>query len=172
MAQINTEQGGALLTWLANGSSGGTSEVDSTPFAPAVSSGTPVMAYDPTSGELVIIQTTPGTRKLAVDADVTVTPTQSSTASAPAQTTVGTTAGQVLAANTSRKRMMFQNVGTTVIKLAFGATPTQTAFHVSLAPGGTAGDGSSRMYTDDMWTGAVQAISSASGGLLVVTELT
>jgi len=78
--------------------------------------------------------------------------TNASSATAPAQTSVGTTASTILAANSSRIQVIVQNTGTTVIKLALGATPTQTVYHVAL-----------------------QACSSAdngTGGTLVVTELT
>lgn len=107
-----------------------------------------------------------------LDVDVTRLP-KSSTSSAPAQTAQGTTSGQILASNTARKRAMIQNTGTTTIKLNLGATTvTQTAYHVALAAGATADDGKGGTYIDEMWTGAIQAISSAAGGTLVVTELT
>jgi hypothetical protein len=104
---------------------------------------------------------------------ITVAPVTSNTASAASQQTIGTTAGQVLAANSARKRLILQNCGTTVIKIVLGAgTPTQSNYHFALPPGGTTNDGSSPVYNDIMWTGAVQAISSAAGGLLQVAELT
>lgn len=155
------------------GGTGGTSSPDGTPFVPGSTQGTPIEAYDPTTGDLVVVEVTPGTRILAVNAAVTVTPVQSNTSSAPAQTAVGTTAVQVLAANSLRKRFMLQNVGTTVIKVVLGATsPTETAYHFALPMGGIQNDGSSPVWQDTMWTGAIQAISSAAGGLLLVTELT
>lgn len=106
------------------------------------------------------------------DVDVVSLPT-SSTTTAPAQSAVGTVAGQLLASNASRKRAMMQNTGTTVIKIALGATdPTQTAYHVALAPGAATDDGKGGVYIDEMWTGRIAAISSAAGGTVVVTELT
>lgn len=172
-AFLFVDNGGNLRVSVTGAGSGGTSAVDESTFTAGVSAGTPLMAYDPTSGELVIAQVSPGTRQLAVAASVTVTPTTSTAASVPAQTVVGTTAAQVLAANASRKRVMLQNVGTTRIYIAYGSTnPTTSAFHVALPAGGSAGDGSSQMISDDMWQGAIRAISSAAGGLLVVTELT
>jgi hypothetical protein len=110
---------------------------------------------------------------LNVAGSFTATPPTSNIASAPAQTAVGVTAAQVLAANAGRKRLMLQNTGTTRIKIVLGVgTPTQTAYHFCLAAGGNADDGSSSLYIDNLWIGAVQAISSAGGGTLVVTELT
>ncbi len=176
--QLTTDGSGNLYVNLAaGGGSGGTSNTDGSAFTVNTSVGTPIMGVvnpvdTPTDGTLDIAALD-SSRRLKVAGSFSATPVTSNTASAAAQTTVGTTAGQVLAANSNRKRMIFQNVGTTVIKLVLGAgTPTQTAFHRALPAGGTADDGSSPVYSDDMWTGAVQAISSAAGGLLVVTELT
>jgi hypothetical protein len=106
------------------------------------------------------------------DVDVASLPT-SATTTAPAQTAVGTTAVQLLASNASRKRFMVQNTGTTIIKLAFGATdPTGTAYHVALAAGSGADDGKGGFYLDELWVGRVAAISSGAGGTVVITELT
>jgi hypothetical protein len=66
--------------------------------------------------------------------------------------------------------MILQNVGTTRIYIAFGATPTTSNYHVALPAGGSQNDGSSLVYVDTLWIGDVQAISSAAGGLLQVTE--
>lgn len=106
------------------------------------------------------------------DVDVATLPTHSTVTTA-AQSSVGTTAGELLDANSSRKRFMVQNTGTTVIKLVLGSgTPTQTAYHVALSAGIAADDGKGAVYVDDSWTGAVQAISSAASGTCVVTEVT
>jgi len=94
-------------------------------------------------------------------------------ASTPAQTSIGTDAAQVLAANYSRKGLIIQNTGTTVIKLVLGSgTPTASVFHVSLKACTAANDGTGGAYIDDSWIGPVQAISSASGGTMVITEIT
>lgn len=95
------------------------------------------------------------------------------TASAPAQTSIGTVAGQVLAANTDRRSVIIQNTGTTTIKLTLGSTaPTQTVYHVALKACGIADDGSGGIYADDAWRGAIQGISSGAGGTMVITEIT
>ncbi len=94
------------------------------------------------------------------------------TATAPAQTVVGTVAVQLLPPNANRKRSSVQNVGTTKICLAFGFTPTTSAYHIALPAGGSAGDGSSPVWADTLWQGAVSAIGSASGGLVSVCEMT
>jgi hypothetical protein len=65
---------------------------------------------------------------------------------------------------------MLQNVGTTRIYVAFGATPTTSNYHFALPAGGSQNDGSSPVYLDTLWLGDVQAISSAAGGLLQITE--
>lgn len=124
----------------------------------------------PSDGDLVVVAVD-NQRRLKVVGSFSSTPVQSNTSTVAAQVAQGTTAAEILAANASRVRFMVQNVGTTVIKLILGAgTPTQTAFHVALPAGGADNDGSSPVYIDTLWIGAVQAISSASGGLLVVTE--
>lgn len=93
--------------------------------------------------------------------------------STPAQTSVGATAGQLLAINRKRKGLIIQNTGTTVIYLVLGPdTPTGTAYHVALKACSAANDGTGGTYTDDQWVGAVQAISSAPGGTCVITEIT
>lgn len=98
---------------------------------------------------------------------------KSSTATAAVQTAVGTTAVQILAANTSRKRVMVQNTGTTIIKISLSSTdPTQTVYHLAIAPGSIADDGKGGVYIDEMWQGVVKAISSGAGGTVSVVELT
>lgn len=93
--------------------------------------------------------------------------------STPAQTSVGAVAGQVLAANVDRRGLVIQNTGTTVIYLVLGSgTPTTSVYHVALKPCASADDGLGGAYIDDGWTGAVQAIGSAGGGAIVITEIT
>jgi hypothetical protein len=163
----------SLPVYLVNGGGGGTSSVDESAFSAGVSAGVPLMAYDPTSGELLIVETTPGTRTLAVNAAVTVTPVQSSTISAAGPVTVGTSPVTLLALNALRKRLILQNVGTTKIFILFGAgTPSSSNYHIALPAGGTTNDGSSPVYIDTMWTGQVQAIGSAAGGSVQAAENT
>lgn len=177
---------GKLYVTSTGGGGGGTSSTDGATFTAGVSAGTPIMAEDPTSGDLLVAKMVAGTRNLevgiagivpvsgavTVSGSVTTTPVTSSTATSPAVNTVDGTAETVLAANSSRKRFMLQNVGTTKIYIAFGATPTTSNYHLALPAGGSQNDGSSPVYTDEMWTGNVQAISSAAGGLLQITEMT
>lgn len=136
--------------------------------------GTVVMGVNPSNAAQQM--TTDGSGNVNVNlaaGSVTVAPVVSNTSSAVAQTSVGTSAGSILAANAARKRLSVQNTGTTIIYLAFaGKVPTNTAYHVALPACGVANDGSSPVYIDTMETGAVQAISSASGGLCVVEERT
>jgi hypothetical protein len=157
-----------------SGTFGGTA--DETVFAAGVTEGSPLMGYDPTSGELLVAQLSAGTRILEVAGTFSSTPPTSATSSVPGQTTVGVTAGTILALNAARKACAVQNTGTTVIYLALGHTPTVTAYFIALPAGGVANDGSSNRWDGTvsgvLWTGAVSAISSASGGTCVVTELT
>lgn len=110
---------------------------------------------------------------LNVAGSVTVSQPTSSTATAPGQVSVGAAASTVLAANASRKRLMLQNCGVTVLYIAFGGTnPTTSDYHFALPACGANNDGSSAVYMDALWTGAVRAVGSAAGGLLQVVELT
>lgn len=105
------------------------------------------------------------------DIDVLTTP-KASTVSAAAQTSQGTTAAQVIASNSSRKQFMIQNTGTTVLKFRLDSTdPTQTVYHFALQACAGADDGSGGVYVSDLYTGVVKAISSASGGTMVITEI-
>lgn len=103
-------------------------------------------------------------------------PVTSSSATSPSQTTLGTTAAQALTANANRKGFSIQNQGTTVIKVLLGsATPTQSNYTIALPACGSTNDGTSPPYTGPLnvlWTGAVQWISDASGGLVSAVELT
>lgn len=156
---------------------GGTAAIDEAAFTAAVTPGTPLMGIvnpgdTPPNGDLAIAALD-SSRRLKVAGSFSSTPVTAATSTAASQLTVGTTAGQVLAANSNRLKYILQNCGTTVIKIILGAgTPTQSNYHFSLAPCGTANDGSSQSIIDTMWIGAIQAISSAAGGLLQVTELT
>ena len=163
---------GILLVAVTGESPGGTSSVDETPFAAGVSAGTPIMGYDPTSGELLIAQLLPGTRVL----EVATSPPTSTTASVPTRQTVGSTSGSILAANGARKGCSVQNVGTVPVLLGFGQVPTATAYHLALPAGGSSNDGSSQPWDGTvsgvLWQGAVNAITAAGGGAVVVTEWT
>lgn len=93
-------------------------------------------------------------------------------ATVPAQTSVGAGAGQIIAANEARRGLIIQNTGTTIIYITLGSTaPTTTAYHVALRACSVANDGNGGIYNDDAWTGAVQAIGSAGGGSVVITEV-
>src|SRR5918995_810832 len=91
--------------------------------------------------------------------------------STPGQTSIGTTAGLVLAANAKRKGLSVQNTGTTVIKLTFAPTdPTQTVYDIALQACAASNDGSGGAYFDDAYVGEVRAISSGAGGTMVIKE--
>lgn len=171
---------GGIPVHLINGGSGGTSSVDESGFIAGSSIGTPLMGVvnpvdTPPNGDLAIAALD-SSRRLQIAGSFSSTPATSNTITAAAQTVIGTTAAQILAANGSRKGFLVQNLGTTVIKIVLGAgTPTQTVYHYSLPACGNANDGSSPLWNGPVgliWTGAVQAISSASGGLVSVSELT
>lgn len=88
-----------------------------------------------------------------------------------AQTSIGTTAGEILAANPARRGFSIQNTGTTVLKLLYGpGTPTQTVYHLALPACTAADDGKGGYVGDDPWIGAVQAISSGAGGTCAILE--
>lgn len=91
---------------------------------------------------------------------------------APAQTAVGASAGTILNENRARRGLIIQNTGTTVIYLTLGSTnPTVTAYHMALKACTNANDGTGGIYSDDSWIGQVNAIGSAGGGTIVITEV-
>ena len=92
-----------------------------------------------------------------------------STVTTAAQTSIGTTAAQALAASDTGKGFWIVNTGATVIKGVLGTgTPTQTVYHFALKACAVADDGSGGAYVDDQWIGAVQIISDAAGGTCVI----
>jgi hypothetical protein len=97
---------------------------------------------------------------------------QSSTASSPSQQTIGTSSGSILTSNASRKEVIVVNTGTTIIYLGLGQTPTNTAYHIALPACTAANDGTGGTYVSDLFTGQINAISSAASGTVCVTELT
>lgn len=167
----------SLTIWRQVAAAGGTSATDEAAFSVGSSTGTPLMGAvnpvdTPPNGDLAIVALD-SSRRLKVAGSFSSTPVTASTSSAALQQTIGTTAGQVLASNALRLKVTLQNCGTTVIKILLGSgTPTQSNYHFALPPGGTTNDGSSPLFSDTMWIGAIQAVSSAAGGLLQVTELT
>lgn len=176
---MNSTQWRNVILFDVNGNpvafgSGGTASADGTPFVAGSTLGTPMLAEDPTSGNLLVPQLSPGTRQLSVAGTFTSSPPASSTVSAPSQPVIGAvTSVQLLAANAARKRMRLQNIGTTVMYILFGAgSATAANCHIVLPAGGTSEDGSSSIITDDMWQGRVAALSSAAGGIVSVAEFT
>jgi len=85
---------------------------------------------------------------------------------------VTTSSGAILNSNTARKECTIVNTGTTVIFLGLGQTPSGTAYHIALGGCTTANDGTGGTYTSDIYKGTINAISSAIGGTVCVTELT
>jgi hypothetical protein len=152
---------------------GGTAAPDESSFTAGLTPGTPMMVEF--GGEL-LIAAGDASRRLQVAGSLASTPPVSSTASAPAQQTVGVLAGSILAANASRKGCAVQNTGTSRIYLGLGANPTTSNYHIALPACGNGNDGSSAVWdgtiSGALWQGAVYAISSAAGGTVVVTELT
>jgi hypothetical protein len=162
------------------GGSGGTADTDETPFEIGSTSGTPIMGVieptdEPATGDLAVVALD-SSRRLQVAGTFSSSPPVSDTSSSPAQTTVGTSAEQILAANGSRKGCAVQNTGTTIIYLGLGHDPSNTEYAVALPACGIANDGSSPCWDGTLsgvlWQGAIYAISSASGGTCAVTELT
>jgi hypothetical protein len=152
----------------SGGGSGGTASDFAAPL-PAV--GTAIGAED-TGGAMAPLNLD-ASGNLKVSGSLTVTPEKSATVSAPGPTTIGTSSAQLLAANSNRKRMILQNVGTTRLYILFGAgTASAANYHIALPAGGNTNDGSSPPFVDTLWTGAVQAISSASGGSVQASEFT
>jgi hypothetical protein len=96
------------------------------------------------------------------------------------QVLISDTIPQVLAqANLNRSEMIIQNTGTTVIYLIFGIAPGGPAnatqgirYHVALAPGAAAHDGTGATWVSDLWKGQVSAFAAVGGGQLAISEFT
>jgi hypothetical protein len=86
------------------------------------------------------------------------------------QVVVGTAAVELLVSDAARRRALIQNTGTTVIYIGYGADPTTTVYYIALAPGVSADDGRGGVLIEEMYNGSIRAISSASGGTVVVTK--
>jgi hypothetical protein len=94
------------------------------------------------------------------------------TVNTPAQTVVSNVAGTIFSTNRNRRGIVIQNTGTTVIYINLGSVaPTTSAYHAALRACSSSNDGNGGIYTDDAWVGPVQAISSAPGGTVVLTEI-
>jgi hypothetical protein len=159
---------GGVPVEVLNAGSGGTASDFGSAF-PAL--GTAAGAED-TNGNMAALSLD-ASGNLKVSGTLTVTPPASGTVSAAGPTAIGASSVQLLAANTSRKRLILQNVGTTRVYILFGAgTASSSNYHISLPAGGNANDGSSPIYSDTLWTGAIQAISSAAGGEVQAMEFT
>jgi len=134
---------------------------DESAFTAGENLGIPVMAEDPTSGEILICQTLPGTRQLAV----AIVSFGSNSCSANAIATIGTGSIQAIVANSNRKKLILQNIGTTRLYVLFGSgTASSSNFTFILPAGGSSLDGSSPIYVDTIWQGSVQWVSSSIGG--------
>ncbi len=92
---------------------------------------------------------------------------QSSATNTPA---IATTGGDALTANTSRKRLSIQNVGTNPLFVRFGTGASATVFHIILKGGTADSDGLGGILTDDSWTGVVSVFGTSPK--YVVTEWT
>jgi hypothetical protein len=163
--------GNLYVNVAAGGGSGGTSSAFGAPF-PAIGT---AAGFDGANGDME-----PGNLDAAGNllvnvaaGSVTVAPVESDTCSTNALVTVGTSSTQAIAANPSRKRLILQNVGTTVLYVLLGTgSASATSLTFILPAGGTSKDGSSIIIFDIMWQGAVQVASSAAGGLMTAQENT
>jgi hypothetical protein len=164
MAPLLVDSNGYLLVdVIAGGGSGGTSSTFGAAFP-----GTGTAVGGETTGGKMGPLLLDASGYLYVDigaGSIVVAPVTSTTASSPGPTSVGTSSATALAANSNRKRLTIQNTGTTVLYVLFGAgSASSSNYHIILPAGGTVNDGSSHPYIDEMWQGAVQWASSASGG--------
>jgi hypothetical protein len=118
-----------------------------------------------TAAEALVVALSPNSAQFA-------TSTTANTLPGTNPQTIGASSSAVVNANAARKEVTIVNTGTTFIYLGLGQTPTTTAYHIALAKCTAANDGTGGTWTSDMWKGAVNAISSAPGGTVVLLELT
>lgn len=164
----NTVASGTATIWLE----GGAGAQDMTVFS---------VLSDPNDGTIAVIKAA-STVPVAADQALVVALSPNSAQFATSTTAnalpgvnpvaVGTGSVAILNSNANRKEAIVVNTGTTVIFLGFGQTPTTSAYHVALGACTLANDGTGGTYTSDMWKGAINAIGSAGGGTVCVTELT
>lgn len=90
----------------------------------------------------------------------------------PALTSIGTVASLISPKKPGRVLIRVQNTGTTVLYVNLSETvPTATVYHAALGGCGSANDGTGGVFEVDAWSGPVSALSSASGGTAVLTEI-
>lgn len=96
----------------------------------------------------------------------------SSTAPAASPVTVDTTAGgtTLIAANTSRKKVILQNCGTEPCILRFGGNPSTSAYNYVLKDCTSARDGLGETIELDFYTGAIKGIVEANSTVIAITE--
>lgn len=165
----------ALNVYLTNGGGGGTASDFDVAFPAA---GTAAGAQDTTTGEMVPLESTDGL--LQVGGSLSVAPVASDALnvnSLGSPGTIGATgsANNFLAANSNRKSVVMQNVGTTNIYVLLDPSGTAAAsatnFTFILRAGGTSKDGSSPISQLTLnWQGAISVCSSAAGGLIAGGE--
>jgi hypothetical protein len=177
------DSAGNLKVSVTGAGSGGTSSVDEAAFTPGESAGTPAMGAvnpsdTPANGVLAIVALD-SARNMKVNiaaGSITVTPPSATTIPNTGLSAIATASVQLLAANSSRVRMILQNVGTTNIYVLEDATGSGSAsatnFTYILRAGGSSKDGSSPIILDTVWKGRVVVCGSASGGLVNWTEET
>lgn len=83
--------------------------------------------------------------------EITATPPKSTTASTPSIAADAT----ALAANSSRKAWIIQNLGTDTLYVRLGSGATTSVFTVALRPGDANDDGKGDVLSDVIWQGAV-----------------
>lgn len=148
----------------------GFSLVDESTFTAGATAGVPIMGEF--GGQLLILATN-ASRQLQVAGSVTSVPPTAAHVSnnAPAAVTSST---QAIAANAARVKLILQNVGASALYILLGTgTASSTNFTFILPEGGSLLDGTSPIYTDTNWLGAVQwAAVNAAGGEGVANEET
>jgi len=93
----------------------------------------------------------------------TITPSQASTATTDSFVTVGIGSTVVLAANASRKVALIVNDSDETIYLSYGGTATLNSGIRLNASGGA--------IREELYTGAINAISTSGSKILTVTEI-
>lgn len=182
------DSSGHLIVAVTGAGSGGTSSVDSTAFQVGTTAGTPTMgAVNPSdtvaNGDVAIaaLDGQRNTKVNVVAGSVAVTPTTSSAATSPTQTSVPAgSATLIFAANASAKGRGIQNVGPVPVYLGFGAAPVSppsAAYHRCLASSGASDDGFGGYWDGTVsgviYQGNVYAITkSGGGGLVAPVQLT
>ena len=116
------------------------------------------------TGNFTVVQPTGTNLHVVVDSGTITTSDTKSNSATISQSTVTTTSSTILAANANRKRMVIF-VASSNTRIAFGNSAASTSNFTYAATSNNV------TIEDDVWTGAVQAVTTGGTSVVTVTEM-